>query len=159
MTQMRQFLREMSTIPLGRVEDRGARLGWEVLDEGRPRLVDESTVLIDEDIVFGDRATALEAEGIAPEETILGKRLARKAWVRCCWGVSPCTSNKLTPAMFIFLTQAAFIPRDSVSSYGITCPAQSERRKGVAEQLSQPRMKPDDSDGRKDPSGSCVRRP
>lgn len=72
----------MSTIPLGRFEDRGVGLGWAVLDEGRPRLVDESTVLIAEDVMFGGKATALEEEGIALEETILGKRLARKAWVR-----------------------------------------------------------------------------
>lgn len=153
MTQTRQFLGEMITIPPGRVEDRGTGLGWNVLDARGPALVGKDTVLVDEGIVFGDKATTLEEEGRTLEGTVvLGRRLSRKARVRSYREVSPCMSNRLTPAMFIFLTQAAFIPRESVSSYEITCPAQSERRKGVAEQLSQPRVKPDDSDGRKDPS-------
>lgn len=163
MTQMRHFLWEVSTILPGRVGTRGAGLGWEAPDEGGPELVDEDAVLVDDGIVFGDKVTATEEGGTAVEETVdcvaLGKRFSRKAWVRWCWGVSPCTSNRLIPPMFIFLTQAAFIPRDSMSSYEITCPAESERRKGVAEQSSQPRVKPDESDGRTDPSGFCARMP
>lgn len=64
-------------MPAGRVVDRGAGLGWDVLDEGGS--------LADKSIVFEDRATGLE-EGIALERTVdcvrLGKKLTRKAWVR-----------------------------------------------------------------------------
>jgi len=86
MNQMRQFLREMSTILPGRVGARGAWLGWEALDEGRPALVDEDAVLVDDGIVFGGKLTATEEGGTALEEigdcVALGKRSARKAWVR-----------------------------------------------------------------------------
>lgn len=91
----------------------------------------EDPALVGGDVAFGDKATGRE-EGITLEDTgdwiVLGKRLARKAWVRSCWGVSPCMSNKLTPPMCIFLTQAAFMLRDSMSSYEMTCSTELERR-------------------------------
>lgn len=78
MTQMRQLLSGRSRIPPGGVVDRGAGLGWDMLDEGGS--------LADEGIVFGGRATELEKEGIALGRTVdcvgLGKKLTRKAWVR-----------------------------------------------------------------------------
>ena len=69
---MRQFPREMpvSTIPPGRVRDRGAGLGWDVLEDRVGN------------IVFEGDATALEKGAMLGETVDCANRLARKACVR-----------------------------------------------------------------------------